>query len=363
MPGEPEEDDAFWFRPPWETEDEADPPGQFRGRKPAPAADDVQLLLAPLARAQDAIARLETRIEAASAAVAEGVRARLAYREAAGWLAQAHMWIHPRDLALRDGGMTGSYGIAALAGRLDSLLPATVARGSEIEVPPPDVAVDQALRLARLWRRLAEMRSWKPLADAAAMREMLEALGSHSADAEAEIADWLAAVHLREDAPVLLRAGRLARDWMNRPCAAPEGPEGPFLAACLWQEKGFGQTVTLPFWSAPELYRNRLALRVGNAWLAGFLECTAAAARTGGDELVRLQRAAEKGRALPGTARSRLADALDAMLRAPVVTARGLAERLGVTPQAALGLLRQLVDAGIAHEATGRASWRVFSTV
>jgi hypothetical protein len=34
-----------------------------------------------------------------------------------------------------------------------------------------------------------------------------------------------------------------------------------------------------------------------------------------------------------------------------------------VTPQAALGLLRQLVDAGIAHEATGRASWRVFSTV
>jgi hypothetical protein len=258
--------------------------------------------------------------------------------------------------------MTGSYGIAALAGRLDIALPATTARGSEIEAPPPDVAVDQALRLARLWRRLAEMRSWKPLADTAAMREMLEALGSHSADAEAEIADWLAAVHLREDAPALLRAGRLARDWMNRPCAVPEGPEWPFLAACLWREKGFGQTVTLPFWSAPELYRNRLARRVGNAWLAGFLECTAAAARAGGDELERLQRAAEKGRALPGTARSRLADALDAMLRAPVVTARGLAERLGVTPQAALGLLRQLVEAGIVHEATGRASWRAFAT-
>jgi predicted transcriptional regulator len=50
------------------------------------------------------------------------------------------------------------------------------------------------------------------------------------------------------------------------------------------------------------------------------------------------------------------------MLRAPVVTARGLAERLGVTPQAALGLLRQLVEAGIVHEATGRASWRAFAT-
>ena len=363
MPGEPEEDDAFWFRPPWETEDEADPPGPFPGRMPSPTANDAQQLLASLARAQDAIARLETRIETASAAIAEGLRARLAYREAAGWLAQAHMWIHPRDLALRDGAMTGSYGIAALAGRLDTALPATVARGSEIEVPPPDVAVDQALRLARLWRRLAEMRSWKPLADTTAMREMLEALGSRGSDTEAEITDWLAAVHMRENGPALIRAGRLARDWMNRPCAASQGPEGPFLAACLWRDKGFGQAVALPFWSAPELYRNRLALRVGAAWLAGFLECTAAAARIGSDELTRLQRAAEKGRALPRTARSRLADALDAMLRAPVVTARGLADRLGVTPQAALGLLRQLVDAGIVHEATGRASWRVFATV
>ncbi len=74
----------------------------------------------PLACVQDAIARLETRIEAAS----EGVRAGLAYREAAGRLAQAHMWIHPRDLALRDGAVVGSSGIAALAGRLDAALPA-----------------------------------------------------------------------------------------------------------------------------------------------------------------------------------------------------------------------------------------------
>ena len=262
---------------------------------------------------------------------------------------------------MRDGAITGSYDIAALAGRLDTALPATTARGSEVEVPPPDVAVGQALRLARLWRRLAEMRSWKPLADTAAMQEMLEALGSRGAGAEAEIADWLAAVHLREDGPALIRAARLARDWMNRPCAVPQGPEGPFLAACLWREKGFGLTVALPFWSAPELHHNRLALRVGTAWLAGFLECVAAAAHIGGDELARLQRAAEKGRVLSGTARSRLADALDAMLSAPVVTARGLARKLGVSPQAALSLLRQLTEADIVREATGRASWRVFA--
>jgi hypothetical protein len=38
-------------------------------------------------------------------------------------LAHAHTWIHPRDLALRDAGLTGSYAVAPLAGRLDAELP------------------------------------------------------------------------------------------------------------------------------------------------------------------------------------------------------------------------------------------------
>jgi hypothetical protein len=95
--------------------------------------------------------------------------------------------------------------------------------------------------------------------------------------------------------------------------------------------------------------------------MAGFLECVAAAAITGLHELERLRRAEEKGRLLGVTARSRLPDAMDALLRAPVVTASSLAKTLRVTPQAALGLLRQLMAAGIVREATGRASWRAFS--
>jgi hypothetical protein len=39
---------------------------------------------------------------------------------------------------------------------------------------------------------------------------------------------------------------------------------------------------------------------------------------------------------------------------------RGLATCLNVTPPAALGLLRQLIEVGIVSEATGRASWRAF---
>ena len=114
MPGDPEEDDENWFRPVWETEDDAslEPPGARRARQPVAEPDYRHPLLAALARAQDAAARLETSAENASGAIAEGLRARMAYREAAGWLSQAHVWIHPHDLALRDRGLTGSFGAA-----------------------------------------------------------------------------------------------------------------------------------------------------------------------------------------------------------------------------------------------------------
>jgi DNA binding protein with HTH domain len=45
-----------------------------------------------------------------------------------------------------------------------------------------------------------------------------------------------------------------------------------------------------------------------------------------------------------------------------VLTARTLAERLQVTPQAALRLIRQLAAAaGLLPEATGRQAWRAFT--
>jgi len=89
----------------------------------------------------------------------------------------------------------------------------------------------------------------------------------------------------------------------------------------------------------------------------------AEAARTAAGELDRLQQAEGNGQALVRTARSKLPAALEAILRAPIITARRLAESLDVTPQGALGLLRQFGDAGIVREATGRASWRAFVLV
>jgi HTH DNA binding domain len=339
----------------------SNPPGPplSRARKPAAEPDYAYPLLTPLAHAQETVARLEAKLEAASDAVAEGLRARMAYLEAAGWLRHAHVWIHPWDLALRDAALTGSYAAAAFSDRLETAMPSTAALESDWASSPSDVVVNEALRLARLWRRLAEFRVWRPLADAGALRETLQSLGCRLPD-DAEIADWLAFVNRLERGPALIRAGRAARDWIIRPGVEPQNPAAFFLAACLWRQKNGRALIALPFWSAPETQHHRLSLHFGLDWMADFLECLAAAAIAGLHELERLRRAEEKGRLLGPTARSRLPDAMDSLLRAPVLTASSLATTLHVTPQAALGLLRQLMAAGIVREATGRASWRCF---
>ncbi|MBV9825344.1 MAG: hypothetical protein JO001_06690 [Alphaproteobacteria bacterium] len=363
MSGDGEDDEALWFRPVWETENEDAPPGAPSRRQAAAAPDYTHPLLAPLARAQHAVTRLDARTEAAPPAIGEGLRARLAMREAAGWLAWARFPIHPRDLALRDAGLTGAYGPAAFADRLAAELPATTAQGYTFEIAPSDLAVGQALRMARQWRRLAETHSWRPLADSASMRELLVFLGHSGSDAD--IAEWLADSTFRQKGPALIRAGLAVRAWMNRAeVKEPLTLDGIFLAACLWRANGFGRAISLPFWLAPEAQLNRLAPRVGIAWMAGFLECISAAAMAALADLDRLLAVADRGQTLrASTARSRLPTAFEAVLRAPVVTSASLAKTLRVTPQAALGLLRQMQEAGLIHEATGRASWRAFTAV
>jgi hypothetical protein len=162
---------------------------------------------------------------------------------------------------------------------------------------------------------------------------------------------------------VLIRAGRAARDWLNRPGVAPYHPAGYFVAACLWREETARAPIPLPFWSASELDHHRLTLRFGLDWMAQFLECVTAAATTGLRELARLLEAEKKRMDIHATARSRLPDALDAVLRVPVVTADSLAQSIRVTPRAALGLLGQLAATGVVREVTGRASWRAYALI
>jgi len=373
MPGDPEEDEINWFRPVWETEDQndLDRVSRRRSQRPLSEPDFDHPLLIPLARAQDAVARLQAKTEAASEVVTEGLRARMSYLEASGWLRYAHIRIHPWDLALSDHRLTWGTFTGAALGRIRQakMLPSTVAQEGELVLASSAVealqlqfAIGQALRLARLWRRLGELRTWRPLADADAIGETLESLLRRRVSNDA-IADWLSRFYLRDQGPDLLRAGRAAKNWECQAGVKERDPDGVFLGACLWHEKNRSAPIALPFWSAPEERHIRLGRKVGVPWMVEFLDCIAAAAATGMRELKRLQEAEDKGKTMGATARSRLPKAVDAVLRAHIVTTASLARAVDVTPQAALVLLRQLTAAGIVREATGRASSRAYALV
>jgi hypothetical protein len=318
--------------------------------------EEARPLLLPLARAQDALARLEAAAAAASAAVREGLWARLSFREAAGWLAHQGHWIHPIDLALRDAGLTGSYAAARLGQRLPSVLPATTAAAEAISEVPEDQEVALALTVARLWRRLAESRTFRPLDDTTALAAVLAPLGERAAPEE--LARRLARLQPPTDLPPLIAAAGLARDW-PRECPSDRlGLPGVFLAACAWRAQG---SAALPFWSAPVQRLHRLALQPRRGWLRLFLETVAEAAMRTGQELAHLRGAEASADSLPRTARSHLPAAAALALRRPVITARLLAGTLGISHRAALGLTHQLGTAGVIREATGRSAWRAFT--
>lgn len=283
-------------------------------------------MLYALAAAQDAIARLEASAEAAEPAVRTGLRARLTYREAAGWLAHHGTWVHPLDLALRDLQLTGAYAAAELGTRLPSVLPATTATQAAAEAPPDDRDVATALRQAHLWRRLAELRSWSPHAD----------------------------LPPPADSPPLLEAARIIAGEGG----ARLSHAASLRAAWLWRTRGGTADPGLVLWSAPVQRLDRAALAAEP--VPAILGCIAEAAIAARRELARLNAAAARGNALPATARSHLPAAVAAAIRAPVITAGTLGRELRITSRAAAGLIARMSAAGLLREATGRKAWRGF---
>ena len=314
-------------------------------------------LLLPLARAQDAVARLEAGVETASEDVAAGLRARVSLHEASGYLGHRHTTVHPRDLALHDAGLTGSYAAASILGTLANELPWTFADGQVRDGAPNDWIVDQALHYARLWRQLAtQAGAHRPERWAGA----LALLGARGLS-EDVVADWVERLPSRTEVPGLLAAADVAARGV------PGFGRGDYLdvasthvAACLWRLHGFGRVIALPFWSAPLSRIDALAGKADDEFRFGFLDCVAEAALRARRELAVLVGAERRAAGLKAGGRSHLADAVAFALREPVVTARALGEGIGVSTRAALDLLKRLVDEGLLREATGRSAWRAF---
>jgi hypothetical protein len=131
------------------------------------ASLDLPPLLGRLCDATDTLARLDAGAALAPAAVRDGLIARMAFAEAAGWLAHARSRVHPLDLALRDLGLTGTYALA-VSGSARRVLPQTLTdiRGRSAwedqsldELADADRAVAEALALARLLPRIAARRT------------------------------------------------------------------------------------------------------------------------------------------------------------------------------------------------------------
>jgi hypothetical protein len=401
-----------WLRPAWE--DSPDETDADRGHRrpmarsahPGGAADgdatEVELaaLLAPLSDAADALGRLDARAAVATEAIREGLIARMAFAEAAGILAHAHAWVHPLDLCLRDLGLTGSVPLT-VTGSGRRVLPQTFSAGGAKDWTDPsfdrmaggDRIVADVIALARALRQLPGGGATTLFGSAIAAAEALGALGAGWLDPALFAAWWRAHGQMpapprgRREAgdgppsrPPLLAAARAAEAWFEASLTTRPAPHlALFSAAALLARSGPTRAVFLPVWAAypavgfgerdalPSL-RTDAASRVAARgrpvrWPLVFLYLVAESARAASRELDRLEAAAGNGRGAIARCdkRARLPDALEALLRVPVLTPKALAARLKVAPQTATALLRALQGRGVVREVTGRGSFRAFA--
>jgi hypothetical protein len=259
-----------------------------------------------------------------------------------------------------------------------------------------DRAVAEALMLARLLRRPPNNTGGSTFAGATAAAATLAALGAGGLNEE-DFSAWWSQHAPKPDVrrrrfgmrggegsdpplPPLLQAAQAAQSWMEADITEHPAPAHALFAATgLFARAGVTRAVFLPVWAAypaagfgdrdhlPTLRSDAADRLVGRdrpvTWPLAFLHLVAESARAGLRALDRLEAAAEQGRGLAADRdkRSRLPDAIEALLRTPVLTPKALAAELGIAPQTATALLRTLQEKGVVREVTGRGSFRAFA--
>jgi hypothetical protein len=332
----------------------------------------LEAVFLDLARAEEAITRLDERLRAC--AFAGGWAARLDFIEAVAWGWNSGDIVSMEDLVLHDHDMDrrlperalwstfalvrarrkaivagpellSGDGVAWLAGARKSPPAASVNDWGPTSIDPADIdRPDVATRLAERLRRLTQ--------------------GVSEGPGEA-IAEWLTFLRLREaDTPILLHAAAALEAWSLIDPLPARRWSGPILVARWLSDRGrvASHLLGLEMGIRAHARTRRDFSSAPMIRLAYWLKVMQGAATQGVEELQRLELARQVlARRLEGLrADARLKDLVALLLEQPMVTAPMIAKSLQISQTAARRLIEAL-GAGVS-EISGRSrfrAWRV----
>lgn len=334
------------------------------------AAETLQeRLFLSLARAEDAVSRLDEQVRASP--VAAGWRARLDFHEAAAWAWSSNLLAPLEDLVLHDAHMD----VRAPGQDLGRAHDLVRARRKALQGGPHLLSIVGGLWLAGR-SRVAPQESAAPPATATQAHDRglltwlgtrLEALGAGVTEGPAGgLGEWISLIdELQGAAPDLLTAAAALEGWRIISPLPREDYVGPILVAAWLQRQRRVASHLLGLQAGLRIagpLPRRIAEGPPLGRIAHHLESLRHAALAGAEELRRLaltktllaHHLANRRRG------SRAADLADLLLASPIVSAPMAAKQLGVSQQAVRALIPTL--GSTVTELTGRRrfqAWRV----
>jgi hypothetical protein len=306
-----------------------------------PSLPVLERLMAPMASAEDAIARLDERLRCSP--LADGLNARLALGEACAMRLAEGELVHLEDLVLFDAGAYAGPAAPELSTAWHAL---------------------RTLRHAQHGDAVALLRTNRPgESDAQAIGPQGRSDPFHDPewDEAGRLAAWRDVLREAKRLPPVLAAALAWDAWLILQPEQRGAWRAPLVAALLLKARRKTTALLLPIATGWRMAKYRRHPAHGTAdRLAGFLQWMIAAAIRAGKELDAL--ALAQTLIQPKLARkrrsSRLGDLVSLLLSRPLVTAPMAARALGVSQQAVQAMLRDLAPP--VRELSGRRRYRVW---